>query len=87
MITGDGGSSTGKDRSGGGDGTSRGRATGTPETTRISVGPLTVDLIARTVRRGEQAIELQPKEFDLLALGFIGLTTLKVSLNSLTNWL
>ena len=43
------------------------RATGTPETTRLTVGPLTVDLIARTVRRGEQPIELQPREFDLLA--------------------
>jgi two-component system OmpR family response regulator len=43
------------------------RAAGTPESTRFTVGPLSLDLIKREVQRGEQNIELQPKEFDLLA--------------------
>ncbi len=43
------------------------RAAGTPECTRFNVGPLSLDMVARKVRRGDQGIELQPKEFDLLA--------------------
>ncbi|MGR8921666.1 MAG: response regulator transcription factor [Gammaproteobacteria bacterium] len=35
-------------------------------TTVLSVGDLEMDLIARSVRRGETAIELQPREFRLL---------------------
>ena len=34
--------------------------------TRLSVGDLEMDLLARTVRRGEEAIILQPREFRLL---------------------
>ncbi|MEQ8405681.1 MAG: response regulator transcription factor [Oceanicaulis sp.] len=34
--------------------------------TRLSVGDLEMDLLARTVRRGEDAILLQPREFRLL---------------------
>lgn len=34
--------------------------------TRLSVGDLEMDLLARTVRRGEEAILLQPREFRLL---------------------
>lgn len=37
---------------------------GTP--TSLSVGPLTMDLIARAVRRGDRAITLLPREFSLL---------------------
>jgi two-component system OmpR family response regulator len=43
------------------------RSQGTPETTRLSVGQLSMDLLKREVRRGDQVIDLQPKEFDLLA--------------------
>ena len=43
------------------------RSQGTPESTRLSVGPLSMDLLKREVRRGDQVIDLQPKEFDLLA--------------------
>lgn len=42
------------------------RASGTPETVRLSVGDLTVDLLAREVRRGKDLIELQPREYSLL---------------------
>lgn len=34
--------------------------------TRLSVGDLEMDLLARTVRRGDEAILLQPREFRLL---------------------
>lgn len=34
--------------------------------TKLSVGELEMDLLARTVRRGEEAILLQPREFRLL---------------------
>ncbi len=42
------------------------RATHTPEPTRLVVGDLTLDLLSREVRRGEEKIELQPREFALL---------------------
>src|SRR5258707_2258979 len=34
--------------------------------TRLDVGDLELDLLTRTARRGETAIELQPREFRLL---------------------
>ena len=42
------------------------RATQTPEPTRLKVGDLTMDLLTRQVRRGNEEIELQPREFALL---------------------
>ncbi len=42
------------------------RANRISEPTTLTVGPLTVDLIRRKVRRPEQDIELQPREFALL---------------------
>jgi two-component system OmpR family response regulator len=42
------------------------RATQTPEPTRLTVGDLTLDLLSREVKRGEEKIELQPREFALL---------------------
>jgi two-component system, OmpR family, response regulator len=42
------------------------RATQTAEPTRLSAGDLTLDLLTREVRRGEQSVELQPREFALL---------------------
>jgi two-component system OmpR family response regulator len=42
------------------------RATQTSEPTRLSVGDLSLDLLTRTVRRGEQSVELQAREFALL---------------------
>ena len=42
------------------------RATQAPEPTRLAVGDLTLDLLAREVRRGSENIELQPREFALL---------------------
>ncbi len=42
------------------------RASGTPETVRLAVGDLTVDLLAREVKRGKDLIELQPREYSLL---------------------
>jgi two-component system OmpR family response regulator len=42
------------------------RASQTPETTRLSVGDLSMDLLSREVRRGTEKIELQPREFALL---------------------
>jgi len=36
------------------------------EQTRLQVGDLTMDLLKRTVRRGDVDIELQPREFTLL---------------------
>ncbi len=34
--------------------------------TRLTVGDLEMDLLARSVKRGERAIELQPREFKIL---------------------
>ena len=42
------------------------RANRISEPTTLTVGPLTVDLIRRKVKRSEQNIELQPREFALL---------------------
>jgi two-component system OmpR family response regulator len=42
------------------------RANRITEPTTLTVGPLTVDLIRRKVKRSEQDIELQPLEFSLL---------------------
>jgi two-component system OmpR family response regulator len=42
------------------------RASHTVEPTRLTVGPLTLDLLAREVTRDGARIELQPKEFALL---------------------
>jgi two-component system OmpR family response regulator len=44
------------------------RATRTVEPTTLTAGELHVDLLTREVRRGERAIELQPREFALLEL-------------------
>jgi two-component system, OmpR family, response regulator len=42
------------------------RATQTVEPTRLQVGEISLDLISREVRRGNEKIELQPREFALL---------------------
>jgi two-component system OmpR family response regulator len=42
------------------------RATQTPEPMRLAVGDLTLDLLTREVKRGNEKIELQPREFALL---------------------
>ncbi len=42
------------------------RSSGTPETVRLALGDLTLDLLTREVRRGDELIELQPREFSLL---------------------
>ena len=42
------------------------RASHAPEPTRLSVGDLTLDLLSREVKRGEEKIDLQPREFALL---------------------
>ncbi|MRR36439.1 response regulator transcription factor, partial [bacterium] len=42
------------------------RATGVPETTRLEVADLVMDLLSREVTRSGQPIELQPREFLLL---------------------
>lgn len=42
------------------------RGTGAPETTRLTAGPLVLDLLERTATRGEQPVDLQPHEFALL---------------------
>ena len=42
------------------------RATQTTEPTRLSAGDISLDLLTREVRRGDQSIELQPREFALL---------------------
>ncbi len=42
------------------------RASQAPETTRLAVGDLTMDLLSREVRRGSEKIDLQPREFALL---------------------
>lgn len=43
----------------------RGSAASAPET-RLQVGDLTLDLLARTVKRGDTVIDLLPREFRLL---------------------
>jgi two-component system OmpR family response regulator len=42
------------------------RSTQAAEPTRLTVGDLTLDLLAREARRGPEKIELQPREFALL---------------------
>ncbi len=42
------------------------RASHAPEPTRLVTGDLQLDLVAREVRRGDQVIDLQPREFALL---------------------
>lgn len=42
------------------------RASQTPEMNRLVVGDLTLDLINRRAQRGEEVVELQPREFALL---------------------
>jgi DNA-binding response OmpR family regulator len=42
------------------------RASGAVESTSLTVGDLSVDLLTREVRRGGERIELQPREFSLL---------------------
>ena len=42
------------------------RSTGTSEPTTLSLGDLTMDLLAREIYRGGKKIELQPREFSLL---------------------
>jgi len=42
------------------------RATRAPETTRLSVADLSLDLLSRKVARGAVSIELRPREFALL---------------------
>jgi two-component system OmpR family response regulator len=43
------------------------RATRTPEATRLTSGDIELDLVTREVRVGGQPVELQPREFTLLA--------------------
>jgi two-component system OmpR family response regulator len=43
------------------------RATRAPEATRLTAGDVALDLVTREVRVGDRAVELQPKEFTLLA--------------------
>jgi len=43
------------------------RALRAPESTRIAVGDVSVDLTTREVLRGGRKVELQPREFSLLA--------------------
>jgi two-component system, OmpR family, response regulator len=42
------------------------RSSKATEPTRLTAGPLTMDLLAREVRRAGEVIELQPREFALL---------------------
>src|SRR5579859_80374 len=42
------------------------RGSGSPATTKLKTGDLEMDLLARTVHRGTQEIELLPREFRLL---------------------
>lgn len=42
------------------------RSSGATEPSRLAVGGLSMDLIAREVKRGDQIIDLQPREFALL---------------------
>jgi two-component system OmpR family response regulator len=43
------------------------RASRAPEPTRLVAGDVTVDLVTREVTRGGEPVELQPREFTLLA--------------------
>ena len=43
------------------------RATQAPEATRLTVGDVSLDLVTREVTRGGERVELQPREFTLLA--------------------
>jgi two-component system OmpR family response regulator len=43
------------------------RATSSPEATRLVVGDVTLDLVSREVTCAGQRVELQPREFQLLA--------------------
>ena len=43
------------------------RATNAPDSTRLSAGDVTLDLVTRQVVRAGTAVELQPREFSLLA--------------------
>lgn len=43
------------------------RATQSPEATRLVAGDVTLDLVTREVTRAGQPVELQPREFSLLA--------------------
>jgi two-component system, OmpR family, response regulator len=43
------------------------RATQTPEATRLVVGDVTLDLVSREVTCAGKAVDLQPREFSLLA--------------------
>ena len=43
------------------------RATQAPEATRLTVGDVALDLVTREVTRGGERVELQPREFTLLA--------------------
>ena len=42
------------------------RATRVLDPARLTIGDLTLDLLSREVRRGQETIELQPREFALL---------------------
>jgi two-component system OmpR family response regulator len=42
------------------------RSTGAAEPTTLSAGDLTLDLLTREVRRGDQPVELRPREYALL---------------------
>jgi two-component system OmpR family response regulator len=42
------------------------RRGGTAATHRLAIGDLTMDLLTREIKRGEQRIELQPREYSLL---------------------
>ena len=44
------------------------RHTGAPEATRLTAGPVALDLISREVTRAGETIDLQPREFALLEL-------------------
>lgn len=43
------------------------RATSSPEATRLTAGDVTLDLVTREVTRAGEKVELQPREFSLLA--------------------
>ncbi len=42
------------------------RANNTPESTRLSVGDISIDLLTREVTRGGKKIDVKPREFSLL---------------------
>jgi two-component system OmpR family response regulator len=43
------------------------RATSSPEATKLTAGDVTLDLVTREVTRADRPVELQPREFTLLA--------------------